>query len=134
MPVAPAYQWLTFTSGKTAQPQIFADMTQWAGYARILRREGLPFQALDSIAGNRATVFQKWLANPTPGPYWDATSPTPAQYAAITQPILTILTITGHYDGDQLGTLTHYRKFLQHATAAASGRGIMGGRGSRLGR
>ncbi len=133
IPVAPAYlgidfpmvgnifstylpQWLTFTSGKTAQAQIFADMGQWAGYAKILRREGLPFQALDSIAGNQSTVFQKWLANPTPGPYWDATSPTPAQYARMTQPILTI---TGHYDGDQLGTLTHYRAFLQHATPEA---------------
>ena len=61
-------QWLTFTSGHTGQGQIFADMAQWAGYARILRREGLPFQALDSVAGNRGTVFQKWLANPTPGP------------------------------------------------------------------
>ena len=109
-------QWLTFTSGKTAQAQVFADMSQWAGYARILRREGLPFQALDSIAGNRSTVFPKWLANPTPGPYWDATSPTPARYARMNQPILTI---TGHYDGDQLGTLTHYRAFRQHATPAA---------------
>ncbi|MFN0178516.1 MAG: CocE/NonD family hydrolase [Gemmatimonadales bacterium] len=133
VPVAPAYlgidfpmvgnifssylpQWLTFTSGKTDQAQIFGDMAQWAGYMKVLRREGLPFRALDSIAGNRSTVFQKWLANPTPGPYWDATSPTPAQYARMTQ---SILTITGHYDGDQLGTLTHYRKFLQHAAPAA---------------
>lgn len=90
-------------------------MAQWAGYARILRREGLPFQALDSVAGNRTTVFQKWLANPVPGPYWDQISPTPAQYARMTQPILTI---TGAYDGDQLGTLTHYRTFLQNASAA----------------
>ncbi len=132
VPVAPSYlgvdfpmvgniystylpQWLTFTSGHTAQAQIFGAMAQWAGYARILRREGLPFQALDSVAGNRTTVFQKWLANPVPGPYWDQISPTPAQYARMTQPILTI---TGAYDGDQLGTLTHYRTFLQNASAA----------------
>ncbi|MDX2060617.1 MAG: CocE/NonD family hydrolase, partial [Gemmatimonadales bacterium] len=37
-------------------------------------------------------------------------------YARMTQPILTI---TGHYDGDQLGTLTHYRKYLQHASPEA---------------
>lgn len=133
VPVAPAYlgidfpmvgnifptylpQWLTFTSGRAAQSLIFGDMAQWAGYARILRREGLPFRSLDSVAGNRSPIFQKWLDRPTPGPYWDATSPTPAQYARMTQPILTI---TGHYDGDQLGTLTHYRRFLQHATPAA---------------
>lgn len=133
VPVAPAYlgidfpmvgnifptylpQWLTFTAGRAAQAQLFGDMAQWAGYARILRREGLPFRSLDSVAGNRSPIFQKWLDHPTPGPYWDATSPTPAQYARMSQPILTI---TGHYDGDQLGTLTHYRRFLQHATPAA---------------
>lgn len=132
VPVAPAYlgvdfpmvggifstylpQWLTFTSGHTAQAQIFGDMKQWSGYARILRREGLPFAALDSVAGNRGTAFQKWMANPAPGPYWDQVSPTPEQYARMTQPILTI---TGAYDGDQLGTLTHYRKFLASATPA----------------
>ena len=133
VPVAPAYlgvdfpmrggilstylpQWLTFTAGHAAQAQIFADMPQWAGYARILRREGLPFQVLDSVAGNRSAVFQKWLANPVPGPYWDQVAPTAEQYARMTEPILTI---TGAYDGDQLGTLTHYRKFLEHATPAA---------------
>ncbi|MEO8450638.1 MAG: CocE/NonD family hydrolase, partial [Gemmatimonadota bacterium] len=42
--------------------------------------------------------------------------PTPEQIRGMTQPILTI---TGHYDGDQLGTLLHYRRFLQYATPEA---------------
>ncbi len=133
VPVAPAYlgidfpmvgnihstylpQWLTFTSGNTAQAQIFGDMAQWAGYVNILRREGLAFRALDSVAGNPSAIFQKWMAHPTPDAYWDQVSPTAAQYARMTQPILTI---TGHYDGDQLGTLTHYRSYLQHASPEA---------------
>ncbi|MBM4186280.1 MAG: CocE/NonD family hydrolase [Gemmatimonadetes bacterium] len=136
VPVAPAYlgidfpmvgnipssylpQWLTFTSGKAAQGQLFADMAQWAGYARILRREKLPFASLDSVAGNRSAIFQKWLEHPTPDDYWDGVAPTPAQYARMDHPILTI---TGHYDGDQLGTLTHYRKFLEHASPRARDR------------
>ncbi|MGE0552602.1 MAG: CocE/NonD family hydrolase [Gemmatimonadales bacterium] len=116
--VMPSYlpQWLTFTSGNAAQGQLFADMAQWSGYMRILAREGLPFRVLDSVAGNPSAIFQKWLAHPTPDPYWDAVAPGPAEYARITQPILTI---TGHYDGDQLGTLAHYRKFLAHASAEA---------------
>jgi uncharacterized protein len=116
--IFPTYlpQWLTFTAGGTAQGQLFADMAQWAGYARVLRRAGLPFQSLDSVAGNPSPVFRRWLAHPVPGPYWDAVAPGPAEYARVTQPILTI---TGHYDGDQLGTLTHYRRFLAHASPAA---------------
>lgn len=132
VPVAPSYlgldfpfegniftsyiiQWLTYTSGKAAQAAMFGDMAQWAGYARILHEKHLPFRVLDSIAGNTSTMFQKWISHPTPDAYWDATSPTPEQYRGMTQPILTI---TGHYDGDQLGTLAHYRGFLQHATPA----------------
>ena len=129
VPVAPAYlghdfpfegniystylmQWLTFTSGHAAQATLFGDMAQWAGYARLLHRAGLPYRSLDSVAGNRSTVFQRWVDHPTPDPYWDATAPTPEQYARMTQPILTI---TGHYDGDQLGTLRYYREFLRFA-------------------
>ncbi len=133
VPVAPAYlghdypfegnifstyiiQWLTYTSGKAAQQSLFADMGQWAGYARTLHQNHLPFRALDSIAGNKSTVFQRWLDHPTPDPYWDRAAPTPEQYGKITQPILTI---TGHYDGDQLGTLRYYRQFLQYANPEA---------------
>ncbi len=106
-------QWLTFTSGKAGQLNLFGDMSQWAGYARTLDRLHLPYRLLDSVAGNKSTAFQKWLEHPKPDAYWDGPSPTPEQYRQMTQPILTI---TGHYDGDQLGTLLHYRRFLQYAT------------------
>jgi putative CocE/NonD family hydrolase len=116
--VMPSYlpQWLTFTSGRAGQAQMFADMKQWSSYMRILARERLPFRALDSVAGNPSAIFQKWLAHPTPDTYWDTIAPAPAEYARMTQPILTI---TGHYDGDQLGTLAHYRRYLAHASAEA---------------
>jgi uncharacterized protein len=32
---------------------------------------------------------------------------------------LPVLTITGHYDGDQLGALEHYRQHMRHASATA---------------
>ena len=133
VPVAPAYvghdfpfegnifntyviQWLTYTSGATAQSSIFGDMAHWASVARTLHRNHLPFRVLDSLAGNKSTMFQRWLEHPAPDAYWDGVAPTPEQYRKITQPILTI---TGHYDGDQLGTLMHYRNFLKHATPEA---------------
>ncbi|MEO8452738.1 MAG: CocE/NonD family hydrolase, partial [Gemmatimonadota bacterium] len=81
-------QWLTYTSGHAAQPTVFSDMAQWAGYARTLHSEHLPFRSLDSIAGNRSTMFQRWVDHPTPDAYWDAASPTPDQIRGMTQPIL----------------------------------------------
>ncbi|HXU30198.1 MAG TPA: CocE/NonD family hydrolase, partial [Thermoanaerobaculia bacterium] len=78
-----------------------------------------PFADYDAIVGNPAPIFHKWLANPVPGPYWDAMVPTPEQYRQISIPILTI---TGHYDGDQPGALSYYREHLRYAPQAVRDR------------
>jgi putative CocE/NonD family hydrolase len=109
-------QWLTLTSGTTPNNNLFADSTIWIGRFQELYRHHLPFVALDSVAGNTSTVFQRWLEHPTPDAYWDAMVPTAAQYAKITLPILSI---TGYYDGDQRGALAFYREHLQAAPADA---------------
>jgi uncharacterized protein len=46
--------------------------------------------------------------------YYDAMVPTREQFAKITLPILTI---TGQYDGDELGALAYYRDHLANASA-----------------
>ncbi len=61
-------------------------------------------------------MFQKWLEHPTPDAYWNAMEPTPADYRRISVPILTI---TGHYDGDQTGAMTYYRRHMQYGTPEA---------------
>ncbi len=43
-------------------------------------------------------------------------APTPDDYRRITVPILTI---TGHYDGDQTGAMTYYRRHMEYGTAEA---------------
>lgn len=43
-------------------------------------------------------------------------SPTPPQYAKIDIPILTI---TAHYDDDQVGAMTFYKEFMQYASPSA---------------
>ncbi len=48
-----------------------------------------------------------------------AYNPTAEQYARLSIPILTI---TGSYDGDQPGALTHYRLYMSHASAEARAR------------
>ena len=92
--------WLTFTSGNAAQSTIFGDAEMWAAAFMERYVNHRPFAELDRIVGNRTTHFQTWLEHPTPDEYWKATVPTPAQLAAMDIPILTI---TGHYDGDQRG-------------------------------
>jgi len=112
-------QWLTFTSGKTGNLKQFGDSTFWNEKFRERYTHSLPFRELDQIAGNTSTVFQKWIAHPQPDDYWDAMYPTPEQFARIDIPILTI---TGHYDGDQTGALHYYRDHMRYGSAAARDR------------
>src|SRR5580658_159855 len=112
-------QWLTFTSGKTGNPKQFGDSTFWTEKFRERYTRNLPFRELDQIVGNTSTVFQKWLDHPQPDDYWDAMYPTPQQFAQIDIPILTI---TGHYDGDQTGALHYYRDHMRYGSPAARDR------------
>src|SRR5262249_3991538 len=59
----------------------------------------------DSISGH-----------PKTDAYYDAMAPTPEQYKRIEVPILTI---TGHYDGDQPGALTYYNRHMRYGSAEA---------------
>jgi putative CocE/NonD family hydrolase len=103
-------QWLTFTSGKTSQLNVFADMSLWTGAYRRLVESGAAFRGFDSQVGNPSTVYQEWVSHPEVDAYWDAYNPTAVQYAALTLPILTI---TGMYDDDQPGALAHYSRYMQ---------------------
>ena len=112
-------QWLTFTSGKTGNPKQFGDSTFWTEKFRERYARNLPFRELDQIVGNTSTVFQKWMDHPQPDEYWDAMYPTPEQFAQIDIPILTI---TGHYDGDQIGAMRYYRDHMRYGSPAARDR------------
>ncbi len=110
-------QWLTFTSGAAGNGSIFGDAPFWIDRYTKHRAEHLPFRVLDSLAGNMSTVYQTWLDHPTPDAYWDALVPTREQYRAIDVPILTI---TGHYDGDQPGAMEYYKRHMRYGTPSAT--------------
>jgi putative CocE/NonD family hydrolase len=112
-------QWLTYTSGKAGNPKQFGDSTFWAEKFRERYTRNLPFRELDRIVGNTSTVFQKWMDHPQPDDYWDAMYPTKEQFAQIDIPILTI---TGHYDGDQTGAMHYYRDHMRYGSPAARDR------------
>ena len=112
-------QWLTFTSGVTPNGKLFNDPGFWNAKFRELYLSGRPFADLDKIVGNTSTVFQKWLDHPIPDGYWDAMDPTIEQFRRIDLPILTI---TGHYDGDQNGALFYYHEHMSYGSAEARAR------------
>jgi len=109
-------QWLTFTSGVTGNGKLFGDSGFWAAKSREMYMTHSAFQDYDKLVGNRSTVFQKWLKHPSPDAYYDAMVPNADQYKRMSLPILTI---TGHYDGDQPGAFTFYKRHMQYGTAEA---------------
>ena len=93
-------QWLTFTSGVTPNAKLFGESSYWISKFRQRYLEHIPFRQLDTLVGNPSPHFQKWLLHRTPDPYLDAMVPASKDYARMDLPVLTI---TGHYDGDQPG-------------------------------
>jgi len=109
-------QWLTFTSGVTSNGALFGSSGFWASKAREMYNGHLAFQDYDKIVGNPSKVFQKWVQHPTPDAYYDAMIPTPENYKKISVPILTI---TGHYDGDQPGAFEYYKRHMKYGSEDA---------------
>src|SRR5881394_1846274 len=109
-------QWLTFTSGVTRNTKLFGSSSFWGAKAREMYMSHAAYQSYDKLAGNPSAVFQKWVAHPVPDAYYDAMAPSPEQYKKMSVPILTI---TGHYDGDQPGAFTYYKRHMQYGTAEA---------------
>jgi putative CocE/NonD family hydrolase len=109
-------QWLTFTSGVTPNALLFGADAFWKQKFGDMYANHSPFIALDHGVGNAETVFQKWLQHPAFDSYWQAMSPTQDQYARINIPVLTI---AGHFDGDQPGALSYYREIMKYGNAEA---------------
>ncbi len=106
-------QWFTHTSGRAGQANLFGDSKFWRTKFLDAYKKHIPFKSLDSFIGNSSANFQRIVKHPTSDAYYDAMLPTREQFQKITLPILTI---TGQYDGDELGALTFYRDHLANAS------------------
>ena len=109
-------QWFTFTSGKAGQANLFGDSKFWRSKFLDAYKKHIAFSTLDSFVGNPSVSFQRILKHPTADAYYDAMVPTVDQFKKITLPILTI---TGQYDGDELGAMTFYRDHIANAPPEA---------------
>jgi predicted acyl esterase len=77
-------QWLTFTSGVTANANLFGDESVWRAKFHELYVHHVPFATLDSIVGNRSSAWRTWLAHPS-ARYRDSTgAATPLRAGEIT--------------------------------------------------
>jgi len=106
--------WLNTVSGVSSGPSFDDKFHIEKRYE--MYKQHLPFDTLDKIYGNTSTEFQTWLKHPAVDAYWDAMSPSIEDYARIDKPIMTV---TGYYDADQTGAMTHYRLHMQHASPEA---------------
>ena len=107
-------QWFTYTSGRASQQNLFADSKFWRTKFLEAYKQYIPFKNLDGVVGNPSANFQRIVAHPMVDGYYEAMVPTREQFAKITFPILTI---TGQYDGDEIGALAYYRDHLAAASA-----------------
>jgi uncharacterized protein len=111
--------WLTGTTGAAAGSNLITNEELSTGTLQQLYLGNHAFAQWDEVAGNSATVFQKWLAHPYRDAYWDSMVPTVAEYQQIHVPVLTI---TGHYDADQHGALYYYGQHMTHGNALDTSR------------
>ena len=109
-------RWMTLTSGHTGQQNLFGESKFWQTKFLDAYRRHLPFKDLDTFIGNPTPNFQRILQHPVPDAYYDAMVPTAEQFRKIGMPILSI---TGQYDGDELGAMSYYRDHLAKASAEA---------------
>jgi uncharacterized protein len=107
-------QWFTLTSGRVGQQNLFGDQKFWRTKFLEAYKKHIPFKSLDSFVGNPSLDFQRILKHPTIDAYYDALVPTSEQFQKISLPILTI---TGQYDGDELGALSYYRDHLANSSS-----------------
>jgi uncharacterized protein len=112
-------QWFTFTSGHTGQTHLFSDEKFWRTKFLDAYKKHVPFKSLDSFIGNPSPNFQRILKHPMADAYYAAMVPTAGQFRKISLPILTI---TGQYDGDEIGAMAYYRDHMKNATPEARAR------------
>ena len=107
-------QWFTHTSGRASQQNLFGDSKFWRTKFLDAYKKHIAFKDLGSFVGNPSPNFLRILKHPTADAYYDAMVPSADQFRKINMPILTI---TGQYDGDELGALTFYRDHIANASS-----------------
>lgn len=109
-------QWFLLTAGATSNTQILGDADFWVAKLRELYLSNRPLRDFDRIVGSPTPLFQRFLDHPTLDAFWTDPTPTPADFARIDLPILTV---TAQYESNNVGPLWYYREHEKFASPAA---------------
>jgi putative CocE/NonD family hydrolase len=110
-------QWLGYVFGKTENIDLFGDFDYWSAKYYKMYSEGLPFSKLAELTGSNQKIWKRWLAHPFYDEFWEALTPAAEDYQDFDIPILTI---TGHFDGDQPGAMSYYTRHMRHGSESSS--------------
>ena len=72
---------------------------------------GKPFRDLPRLAGRPSAIFLRWLAHPSYDEYWRRLVPSPAEFARLDIPILSM---SGYYSAGQAGTLFYFSQHTRY--------------------
>lgn len=111
-----------YIAGPALQTTIMMDGALWSGILRDRFVAGAPFATLDSAVGDPQALsphLALWAQHPAIDAFWDAQVPTPAQFATIDMPILSI---TGLFDTLQLGAIEYFKRHRLYSSAQAHDR------------
>ncbi|MEO1310308.1 MAG: CocE/NonD family hydrolase [Pseudomonadota bacterium] len=111
-------QWLSFVAGPTRNINLFLDNEYWRERALASYRAHVPFHQYDAFIGAPSPIFQEWVETLSEPNRWKSYAIPAEAYAGMDMPILSI---TGHFDGDQLGALRYHRELQTHAKRRAKG-------------
>ncbi|HVH12991.1 MAG TPA: CocE/NonD family hydrolase, partial [Longimicrobium sp.] len=108
--------WIPYVSNTLLLDEAtYGDRARWEGLESRWFASGSAYRALDSIDGGHSPIFQRWLEHPTYDAYWSRLIPQGAEYRGIDIPVLTI---TGYFDGAQLGAMHYLREHHRYNPAA----------------
>ncbi|HXU29372.1 MAG TPA: CocE/NonD family hydrolase, partial [Thermoanaerobaculia bacterium] len=109
-------QWILLTAGATSNTQILGDSDFWIAKFRELYLSKRPLRDFDRIIGSPSPLFQRFLDHPTLDGFWDDPTPTPADFARVDMPILTV---TAEYESNNVGPLWFYLEQEKYTPPAA---------------
>ncbi|MDO5655819.1 MAG: CocE/NonD family hydrolase [Flavobacteriaceae bacterium] len=115
-------QWAQSTIGKEFNRVLFSDFSFWMNTFYKHYKTNTPFYQLDSVAGFQNPYFQKWLSHPNHDQYWTDMMPKSSDYAALDIPVFSI---TGYYDGDQVGAYHYFDNHQKYASKEAADKHIL---------
>lgn len=109
-----AVRWLYLVAGKSFQTFLFSDGNYWKQRYRKMHQSGKAYSNFGDITGlslRTKETFEQWIKHPHFDEFWRSATPDSVDYKKIDIPLLSI---TGHFDGNQKGTLRYYKRHMKH--------------------